>query len=51
MTDRFDTLVFATRTVAMVKLYDLKAALPKGQTYDFSQLHNKVVLIVNTASK
>ena len=35
----------------MVKFYDLKAELPKGQSFDFSQLHNKVVLIVNTASK
>ncbi|WFD43999.1 glutathione peroxidase [Malassezia psittaci] len=34
----------------MVNFYSLKAALPKGQTYDFSQLEGKVVLIVNTAS-
>lgn len=35
----------------MVTFYDLKAELPKGERFDFSQLHNKVVLIVNTASK
>lgn len=34
----------------MVSFYELKAAMPKGQ-YDFSQLKNQVVLIVNTASK
>jgi peroxiredoxin len=31
--------------------YDLKAELPSGQTYDFTDLKGKVVLIVNVASK
>lgn len=35
----------------MVSFYELKAALPKNKTFDFSQLKGKVVLIVNTASK
>lgn len=35
----------------MTSFYDLKAELPNGKTYDFSQLKGKVVLIVNTASK
>ena len=35
----------------MTTFYDLKAELPGGKTYDFSQLKGKVVLIVNTASK
>ncbi|WFD20167.1 glutathione peroxidase [Malassezia caprae] len=35
----------------MSSFYELKAALPKNQTFDFSQLKGKVVLIVNTASK
>ena len=34
----------------MVSFYDLKALQPKGQ-FEFSQLKDKVVLIVNTASK
>ena len=35
----------------MTTFYDLKAELPGGKVYDFSQLKGKVVLIVNTASK
>ncbi|WFD14645.1 glutathione peroxidase [Malassezia arunalokei] len=35
----------------MVTFYDLKAAMPQGKTFDFAQLKDKVVLIVNTASK
>ncbi|WFD27289.1 glutathione peroxidase [Malassezia nana] len=35
----------------MVSFYELKAALPKNQLFDFAQLQGKVVLIVNTASK
>lgn len=35
----------------MVTFYDLKAALPQGKSFDFAQLKDKVVLIVNTASK
>ncbi|KAF2757706.1 glutathione peroxidase [Pseudovirgaria hyperparasitica] len=31
--------------------YDFKPLDPKGTPFDFTQLHNKVVLIVNTASK
>jgi len=34
----------------MSAFYDLKAPLPNGETYDFSTLKGKVVLIVNTAS-
>jgi peroxiredoxin len=32
------------------KFHNLKAELPNGDIYDFSQLKDKVVLIVNTAS-
>lgn len=32
----------------MVDFYTLKAEKPKGETYDFSSLKGKVVLIVNT---
>ena len=35
----------------MVTFYDLKAAMPQGKSFDFAQLKDKVVLIVNTASK
>lgn len=35
----------------MVNFYQLKAAMPNGNFYNFDQLKNKVVLIVNTASK
>ena len=35
-------------TTAMVDFYTLKAEKPKGETYDFSSLKGKVVLIVNT---
>ncbi|KAF9818552.1 hypothetical protein IEO21_02657 [Rhodonia placenta] len=35
----------------MSTFYDLKAELPGGKTYDFSELRGKVVLIVNVASK
>lgn len=35
----------------MSSFYELKAALPNNQIFDFSQLKGKVVLIVNTASK
>ncbi|KAG8935508.1 peroxiredoxin hyr1 [Tulasnella sp. 419] len=35
----------------MSEFYKLKAELPNGQTFDFSTLEGKVVLIVNTASK
>lgn len=35
----------------MVTFYDLKAAMPQNKTFDFTQLKDKVVLIVNTASK
>lgn len=31
--------------------YDLKAARPGQQTYDFDQLRGKVVLVVNVASQ
>ena len=41
----------ATPSTDMTTFYDLKAELPGGKTYDFSQLNGKVVLIVNTASK
>ena len=40
-----------TPSANMTTFYDLKAELPGGKTYDFSQLKGKVVLIVNTASK
>lgn len=32
------------------KFYSLKAVLPSGKTYDFADLKEKTVLIVNTAS-
>lgn len=35
----------------MVTFYELKAAMPQGKSFDFAQLKDKVVLIVNTASK
>ncbi|KAG8861594.1 Glutathione peroxidase 2 [Serendipita sp. 411] len=35
----------------MTSFYDLKAELPRSQTYSFDQLKGKVVLIVNTASE
>ncbi|PKI83971.1 glutathione peroxidase [Malassezia vespertilionis] len=35
----------------MVTFYDLKSTLLSGAPFDFSQLKNKVVLVVNTASK
>ena len=31
--------------------YSLKAELPNGKMYDFADLQNKTVLIVNVASK
>jgi hypothetical protein len=34
----------------MTTFYDLKADLPGGEKYDFADLKDKVVLIVNTAS-
>jgi len=34
-----------------MNFYELNYPLANGQSYDFSQLKNKVVLIVNTASK
>jgi len=37
--------------MSSTSFYDLKADLPGGQTYDFSQLKGKVVLIVNVASQ
>lgn len=40
-----------THNSTMSTFYDLKAELPGGKTYDFSELRGKVVLIVNVASK
>jgi glutathione peroxidase-family protein len=37
-------------TTTPISFYDLKADLPGGKVYDFSQLKGKVVLIVNVAS-
>ncbi|KAK4058333.1 Glutathione peroxidase 2 [Microbotryomycetes sp. JL221] len=36
---------------SVASFYDLKAETPRGDQYDFATLKDKVVLIVNTASK
>lgn len=47
----FLVLYHQLNSLDMVQFYDLKADKPKGEQYNFDQLHGKVVLIVNTASK
>jgi glutathione peroxidase len=42
--------VLSSQTKAATSFYDLKAVLNNGKEYDFAQLKNKKVLIVNTAS-
>ena len=47
----FQFSLFASFTPVMSesKFYSLKAELPSGKTYDFADLKEKTVLIVNTA--
>ena len=42
--------VFSSSKPALTSFYELKATLNNGETFDFDQLKNKKVLIVNTAS-
>lgn len=42
--------IFSSDKKAIRSFYDLKATLNDGEEYDFTQLKNKKVLIVNTAS-
>ena len=43
-------LIFSSEKKAIRPFYDLKFTLTNGEDYHFSQLRNKKVLIVNTAS-
>jgi glutathione peroxidase len=47
---KINSKVLSSQTPAATSFYDLKAVMNNGKEYDFSQLKNKKVLIVNTAS-
>jgi glutathione peroxidase len=47
---KINSKVLSSQTPATTSFYDLKAILNNGAAYDFSQLRNKKILIVNTAS-
>jgi glutathione peroxidase len=47
---KINSKVLSSQTPASTSFYDLKAVMNNGKEYDFSQLKNKKVLIVNTAS-
>jgi glutathione peroxidase len=47
---KINSKVLSSQTHAATSFYDLKAVMNNGAAYDFSQLRNKKVLIVNTAS-
>lgn len=42
--------IFSSKKLSLQSFYQLKSTLTHGQEFDFSQLKNKKVLIVNTAS-
>ena len=47
---KINSKVLSSQTPAATSFYDLKAVMNNGKEYDFSQLRNKKVMIVNTAS-
>jgi glutathione peroxidase len=47
---KINSKVLSSQTHAATSFYDLKAVMNNGKEYDFAQLKNKKVLIVNTAS-
>jgi glutathione peroxidase len=47
---KVNSKVLSSQTPAVTSFYDLKAMMNNGQEYNFAQLKNKKVLIVNTAS-
>ncbi len=47
---KINSKVLSSKISATTSFYDLKAIMNNGREYDFSQLKNKKILIVNTAS-
>ncbi len=47
---KVNSKVLSSTIAAPISFYDLKAVMNNGKEYDFAQLKNKKVLIVNTAS-
>jgi glutathione peroxidase len=47
---KINSKVLSSQTPAATSFYELKAKMNNGTAYDFTQLKNKKVLIVNTAS-